>query len=812
MNILNEAVLTIFSPRAAAALSEAAGKSFLILAAAIPLALLCRRSAAATRHFLWLGVMASLLALPVATVLAPHWSGPTWAGTLLRKGSAQFAGNAAPALVTGRTTAARDGTSSAEAPRSASLKPPAPAAKLFRWRALIWPGWMAGLVLTLLVFLEQRWKLRRIERVARPVTDPEVLGLRDSVLRELRLRRKVRLLEIEQPLMPMTWGCWRPAALLPADAAKWERERLRLVLRHELAHVRRGDCLTQALAAVVCALYWFNPLAWLAAARMRVEREKACDDLVVALGQTRPSEYAGHLLDIARQWSAAPRAALPVAKRSGLEQRLRALLDGGNHHGEMTRRAAVGVVCALAAGLVSLAGWRVAAADIAPETLRTELITRLQAFSTLKEQQAEQLAAAAGQKISPEFKSFFDAAIRGDGQYVTNRFGYYQKHHRQYSHTEESIAALDTSYWSTVLEIDLAYYAVVADEPQYVQEFEEGIIQSIPAGSVYFGGTDPGRGLVTAFCRSQPEADPFFTLTQNALADGSYLDYLRRVYGDRLSLPTEEDSQKAFNDYITDARTRLEENKLKPGEQVVMKDNGHVEVGGQVAVMSINAMLARMIFDRNPDREFYIEESFPLDWMFPYLEPHGLIMKINRAALPELSAETVQSDQDYWQARVQEMIGGWLRPETPLQTVIDFVDRTYGRKDLSEFTGNPRFVQDEDSQKMFSKLRSALAGVYAWRVGAVKSIPTPSEYLAPEGAERQRTSDAADLAFRQALALCPYSQEAVTRYSDFLVAQGRKEDAIAVLETGLRQQASHGGSASAEMTLTVDKLKEAKAP
>ena len=118
---------------------------------------------------------------------------------------------------------------------------------------------------------------------------------------------------------------------------------------------------------MVCALYWFNPLAWLAAARMRVERERACDDLVVALGQTRPSEYAAHLLEIARQLSAAPRGALAVARRSGLEQRLRALLDDANEHGGLTRRAAVAVACALAVCLVGLAGWRAAAGSAGGE-------------------------------------------------------------------------------------------------------------------------------------------------------------------------------------------------------------------------------------------------------------------------------------------------------------------------------------------------------------------------------------------------------------------------------------------------------------
>jgi hypothetical protein len=599
-------------------------------------------------------------------------------------------------------------------------------------------------------------------------------------------------------------------------------------LRHELAHVRRSDCLAQALAGLVCALYWFNPVAWLAAARMRVERERACDDLVVALGTTRPSEYAGHLLQIARQWSAAPSGALPVAKRSGLEQRLRALLDGANHHGAMTRRAALSVVCALATGLVALAGWRVAAADTKPDPFRQQLIARLQTFSALKEKQAEQLAAAAGEKISPEFKSFFDAAIRGDGQYVTNRYVYYKQHHRRYSHTNETIAKLDTPYWNTVLEINLAYYDVMADEPKYVREFEEGIIQSIPAGSVYFGGTDPGRGLVTAFCRSHPEADPFFTLTQNALADNTYLKYLSLMYGGKLFLPTEEDSAKIFNDYIEDARTRLAENKLKPGEQVT-NINGRINASGQVAIMSINAQFVKSIFDRNPNREFYIEESFPLDWMYPYLEPHGLIMKINRAPVMEFSAETVQRDQAYWQARVDEMIGGWLRPETPLQAVLDFADKTYGRKDLSGFTGAPRFVQDEDSQRMFSKLRCAIAGVYAWRVTAIKAAPADGyKVTTAEVYESNAAGDwigppyttqyipfqfqpsliaAADLAFRQAFALCPSSSEAICRYADFLVAQGRKADALAVLETGLR----HAGS-SGDISKALAGLKAQKAP
>ena len=100
----------------------------------------------------------------------------------------------------------------------------------------------------------------------------------------LRLRRPVRLLQSADNPMPLTWGWWRPVVLLPADAANWPSERRRIVLLHELAHAKRWDCLTQTVARMVCALYWINPLVWLAAQRMCVERERACDDLVLNSG------------------------------------------------------------------------------------------------------------------------------------------------------------------------------------------------------------------------------------------------------------------------------------------------------------------------------------------------------------------------------------------------------------------------------------------------------------------------------------------------------------------------------------------------
>jgi hypothetical protein len=129
--------------------------------------------------------------------------------------------------------------------------------------------------------------------------------------------------------VPIACGVWRPAIVLPEDAWQWPEDRLRIVLLHELAHIKRYDYLTLVLAQGLCAVYWFNPLAWVAARCLCAERERACDDVVLATG-TKGSDYAGHLVEIARamqtRWLPVP-AGLSIAHRSHLENRLIAILD-----------------------------------------------------------------------------------------------------------------------------------------------------------------------------------------------------------------------------------------------------------------------------------------------------------------------------------------------------------------------------------------------------------------------------------------------------------------------------------------------------
>ena len=171
--------------------------------------------------------------------------------------------------------------------------------------------------------------------------------------------------------MPMAAGIFTPSVLMPEDANRWPLERLRIVLLHELAHVKRRDCLTHVIAQLACALHWFNPLAWIAARHIRTERERACDDLVLACG-TRGSDYAEELLEIARVMRGGrypallAGATLAMAHRSQLEGRLMAILDPRVPRSGVSPVTAALAVAAVACALPALAAmqpWAVATVE-----------------------------------------------------------------------------------------------------------------------------------------------------------------------------------------------------------------------------------------------------------------------------------------------------------------------------------------------------------------------------------------------------------------------------------------------------------------
>jgi hypothetical protein len=151
----------------------------------------------------------------------------------------------------------------------------------------------------------------------------------EQLARELRINRSLCFVESAKVSVPLVLYLWRPVIVMPEAAAEWPWGRVRAVLLHELAHIKRNDVHIQTLAQMACAAYWFNPLVWFAANQLRLECERACDDSVL-IGGTSGADYATHLFEIARGGltpTFTPFAIGLAVHRSQLEQRLVAILN-----------------------------------------------------------------------------------------------------------------------------------------------------------------------------------------------------------------------------------------------------------------------------------------------------------------------------------------------------------------------------------------------------------------------------------------------------------------------------------------------------
>jgi HEAT repeat protein/beta-lactamase regulating signal transducer with metallopeptidase domain len=364
--------------------ADAIAKASLLFAAAGLVSFVLRRGSAAARHMIWTLALLSVLVLPALSVALPRWQLPLL--TLERESpplsasSSQLpapstelsnresrlgaSGSPVPAPTMERTPVASGPVAAASQTEAAPTRTP------MSWSALLLTVWVMGASLILARLgagvIAVQWIARRTERVV----DAPWLAQARSLAADLGVSPRVVFLRSKGAAMPMAWGVFRPAVLMPAGADHWPAERLRIVLLHELAHVKRRDCLTHMLAQVSCAVHWFNPLAWMAARQVRTERERACDDLVLAAG-TRGPDYASQLIEIARVMRSGrfpavlAGASLAMAHRSELEGRLMAILDPTVPRAGVSRlrTAAATTVFALAVmPLASLQPWTIAAA------------------------------------------------------------------------------------------------------------------------------------------------------------------------------------------------------------------------------------------------------------------------------------------------------------------------------------------------------------------------------------------------------------------------------------------------------------------
>jgi hypothetical protein len=397
-------------------------------------------------------------------------------------------------------------------------------------------------------------------------------------------------------------------------------------------------------------------------------------------------------------------------------------------------------------------------------------------FTRAKEQQIREFGRTITNKVPAIVWSFFDAVRADDWQTATNlasRIELASQRYAQATNDEAISPVLATRIWPPISESYGAYIEFHEWNSGWLHRFAKEIIQAIPRGSIYFGGTEQGRFIVSVMSESQVEGKPFFTVTQNQLVDQAYLDYLRVMYGNKIHIPTTNDSQNAFDEYVNDVRQRLLRRELKQRENV-REVNGRIMVSGDGAAMQINGLIAKKLFEENPEREFFLEESYPLDWMYPQLAPHGLIFELQRQALTGVSESEVRKDQDYWKKLADEMLGSWLSETTSLKEITDFALKYGSGKNLTDYKGDKSFAANAASRKCFSKSRASLAGMYVWRMRHTQDAD-----------ERERMYHAADLALRQSYAICPSSPEAIYRYVNLLQSRRRLDDAILIAKTSL---------------------------
>jgi beta-lactamase regulating signal transducer with metallopeptidase domain len=376
-------------------------KATMLLALGAAAGLLLRKRSASTRHMVRTVVLGALLLLPFSGILVPAWrltfipeimpastqAGkhpiPARASAAHRElVSAKIVASASSPTVAPRTSSpaiSRDGlaltgaaaktyfpannTESREKQfqivgKSSGASTPAPAAagsasspaklRLY-WPQALFLAWLLGALLFAIHWIAGSLRAAAVVRRASPCHDQDWIVLVQTLARRIGIRRHVTLRVSHEVDVPFALGTLHPAIVLPPDYQEWSDLRRNAILNHELAHIHRFDTLAQYIAQCAAVAYWLHPLVWTNVRSMRVEREHACDDHVLATG-TKASDYAHELLDIVsgmRQPELA--GVLAMARRSQLEGRVLAVLNPG------ARRGSASPAAVLLVGLLALA-------------------------------------------------------------------------------------------------------------------------------------------------------------------------------------------------------------------------------------------------------------------------------------------------------------------------------------------------------------------------------------------------------------------------------------------------------------------------
>jgi tetratricopeptide (TPR) repeat protein len=355
-------------------------------------------------------------------------------------------------------------------------------------------------------------------------------------------------------------------------------------------------------------------------------------------------------------------------------------------------------------------------------------------FAALRQAQAEEWAHADRQTVPDQIRTLFRHAERSDWEAMSRLWPVLQTMSGQYT-VDVAVPGIEPSKdpgfhaaWPGALEVYGFSEQVSLWDPGLMAIYASEMLTALPHGSILFAGTDAGRFITTAFLVTNTN-DQRIVLTQNAFGDNRYLHFAMRLYADRIWLPSQQDSASAFQTYVNNVRR-----------------------GNAPGIMGINGIIAQMVWDHNKaDRGFFVEESSAISWMYPYLEPHRLILKLNPDKLEHLASEVVTADTDYWRELEQKLLS------------------------------DDAFASSPQARQTFAKCRCAIAGLYEFREMHAE----------------------AEKAYQQAIRLDPRNHEAHFRLATVYQEQARRGDARRTI-----QQLKVVGPDTLSLITTRDRLRQ----
>ena len=301
---------------------------------------------------------------------------------------------------------------------------------------------------------------------------------------------------------------------------------------------------------------------------------------------------------------------------------------------------------------------------VVPKATAEQIVaSKVAQFGRKRRDMVRAIAKRSHLEIPTEVERFFDALEAGNWDEIHSRWHEMAVHSGQYDYSSKDTWEHINPFWPTILDA----YGVAEQAhlwpAQQLLDYGNSVLGALRPGMVYVGGTDPGR-WIPELLNETGEGEQHIIVTQNAFADARYIDFVNTQYADQMKTLTMDDSQRAFQDYVSEAQKRLEHDQkfpdepkqVRPGEDIKVID-GRVMVSGMTAVMAINEKLLETLMKNNPEMSFAIEESYSMRGTYTGALPLGPLMELNASSDQQtFTPERATQAADYWRGAAEHIL------------------------------------------------------------------------------------------------------------------------------------------------------------